>query len=194
MRRVVLGLCALSLLLLLTSCAGVPRPESDESTLVIGSFILDYPDGIFEYNARTIPVGIYITIRNNTQDSTFVVRTMEGGYFYFLSNGSDSYSLVSYRYMFTAAGRQEYTLQGGFKAAFTAAPGQICYLGDIVFRNAKPRKTEEVTDAAGGKHTSWSYEQTATRDDKPDQVISFLQKQDANSPWITRTVVSAQVQ
>ena len=81
---------ALSCLLLLGSCAGVPRPENDQSTLVIGSFILDYPDGLFEYNARTIPVGVYVTVRNNTKDSTFDLRTNDGGYFYFLSNGSDS--------------------------------------------------------------------------------------------------------
>ena len=73
-------------------------------------------------------------------------------------------------------------------------PGQICYLGDIIFHNTKPKKTEEVKTAAGEKHTSWSYELSATRDDKHDQVISFLQKQDANSPWITRTVVSAQIE
>ena len=194
MRRIGIGLCVLACILLLGSCAGIPRPETEENALVIGSFVLDYPDGIFEYPARTITGGIYLTIKNNADDSTFTVRTGDNGYFYFLSNGKDSYSLVSYRYTFTAAGRSEYSLEGGIQGAFTTVPGQVCFLGDLVFINAKGKKTEETTSASGERHTSWSYERSATRGEKPDKMIEFLRKQDAESPWLSRMVTTVKLQ
>ena len=184
---------ALSCLLLLGSCAGVPRPENDQSTLVIGSFILDYPDGLFEYNARTIPVGVYVTVRNNTKDSTFDLRTNDGGYFYFLSNGSDSYSLVRYSYSFTASGIKTYSMEGEIGGTFTAAPGQVCYLGHIVFHHTRP-KLAEVSMQSRTRNESWQYDLKATRDDTPDRAIDFLRKLDPDSPWPSRTVVTAHME
>jgi hypothetical protein len=193
MRRLLPVLSVCACLFLLGACAGVPAPENEQSTLVIGSFILDYPDGLFDFAARTVASGVYLTVKNNTKGSSFTMRTTEGGYFYFLSNGSDSYSLVGYRYEFTAAGRQEYTMRGGIGGNFTVVPGQVCYLGDIVFRQTKPTKGEEGM-YAGTKQTSWQYETTATRDDKRGQAVDFLRKQDPQSPWLSRMVAAVRLE
>lgn len=56
------------------SCAGIPKPETPQDTLIIGSFVLDFPDGFFDDPSRAITSGIELTITNTTKDSSFSVR------------------------------------------------------------------------------------------------------------------------
>jgi hypothetical protein len=193
MRHFVSGALALSCLLLLLSCASIPDPEDQQSTLVIGSFILEYPDGVMDLPPRTIASNVWITVMNTTKGSSFSVRTMDGGFFYFLGSGDDSYSLQSYRHTFTMSGTSEYTVGAKLNWAFKTAPGQITYLGHTVIRQGKPKMAEE-RQGSRERQSTWQFETTLTRDDTPDRMIEYLRTQHAESPWLLRTVASAQIE
>lgn len=186
MRRsalVVLGVCAL---VLLTSCASIPNPENERSSLVIGSILLDFPDGLFDLPPRQIYSGILITLRNKTQDGTFELKANERGYFFFLSNGSDEYSLARFRYSFTGSERNSYTIDQTIAGSFRAAPGQVSYLGQLVYRFSAPNKTEQKLYAKTA--STWNYKIEPVRNDKSDEMIKSLRAQDDHMPWLARTV------
>jgi hypothetical protein len=187
MRRsaiIVLIVCCLALLV---SCASVPNPENDRSSLVIGSIALDFPDGLFDLPPRVVSSGIILTVRNTTQGHSFDLRVNNDGYFYFLSNGSDAYSLLGYRYTFTTSGRSEYSISQGLGASsFHATPGQICYLGHIVHRYTSPKKTDLNLYARKG--SSWNYQIEVIRDNKSDEMLKNLKAQNDDMPWLQRMV------
>jgi hypothetical protein len=193
MRHFVSGALALTCLLLLVSCASIPDPVDQQSTLVIGSFILEYPDGVMDLPPRTITSNVWITITDTIKGSSFSVRTLEGGFFYFLGIGDDSYSLASYSHSFTVSGSSEYTMGGKLDWKFKTAPGQITYLGHVVIRQAKPKVAEE-RQASHSRQSTWQFETSLTRDDKPNLMIEYLRKTDPESPWISRTVTSTQLE
>ena len=75
---------ALVVLLTLGACAGMPEPEEAENSLVIGSLVLDYPDGFFDMKPCCFTRGVKLTILNTTTNRRFTLTT-DDGYFYFLS-------------------------------------------------------------------------------------------------------------
>ena len=83
--------------LLLISCAGIPEPEESGNSLIIGSIILDFPDGFFDGASTTITRSIKVKLLNTTKKRSFTLSTIDG-YFYFLTNGTDSYVLESFEF------------------------------------------------------------------------------------------------
>jgi hypothetical protein len=119
--------------MLLASCASIPEPENESSSLVIGSLILDFPDGFFGETPRTLDSGVYVHVVNTTQGTDFHVSTGSGGYFYFLSNGTDHYSIEDYSFdeRSTASMIKTVTLQGKIAHSFTASSRCVQYLGCV---------------------------------------------------------------
>ena len=81
---------------LLVSCAGFPQPVEEATTLIIGSWILDFPDGFFDTPARQFDMNVQLSFHNTTQDKRFAIYTNRG-YFYFQSNGTDDYVLEKFQ-------------------------------------------------------------------------------------------------
>lgn len=51
---------------ILVSCASFPEPKEEGDSLVIGSFVVDFPDGFFNKAPRTVKEGVWIEFENIT--------------------------------------------------------------------------------------------------------------------------------
>jgi hypothetical protein len=166
-------------ILLLVSCAGVPKPENQSDTLVIGSFVLDYPDGFFGESARTIESNLRLDIRNKTNDTTFSVVTSRKGFFYFRSNGTDQFELRHYSYNVSD---NTGTCSGGgsLLLAIDSAPNCVRYIGHFKMIAARPRMV-----MTGANRTSWSFDFSLKREVKEGDMVQYLRAVDPESPWLS---------
>jgi hypothetical protein len=176
---------AVGVLLALGACASLPPPESDGSALVAGYLVEDYPDGFYNKAPRTIRHGINLTIRNLTQDTKFTVKT-SNGYFYFLSNGTDSYLLENYELDVRESGEGTYFVGGKLGRKFGATPGKIVYLGHLTIKRSQPEKTKEELS---GRQTYWHFETSVDLQWKQGELLEFLRGIDPESVWLDREIV-----
>ena len=115
----------------LSGCAGLPAPENEDDSLVIGSLVLDFPDGFFDWPQRKIDRQVMLIVSNTTRNRDFTLMTSRG-YFHFLSNGSDEFVLKSCRFS-TREGGDDYMLgERPLGLKITTAPGKVIYVGHIV--------------------------------------------------------------
>jgi hypothetical protein len=172
---------ALLLPLLLTSCGSLPKPQAgSDQSLVIGSFRLDFPDGYFKDPPRGIDSGIAMDIANQTKGSSFTVVTGKGGYFYFLSNGTDEYLIKSFQYDETSTitgGTSR--LSGTVGTMFKSSPRCVVYLGHTALRYMKPKLEDQGMTKPGSVESSWNYAVSQSREDRRDELRTFLE----NSDW-----------
>jgi NHL repeat len=172
------------------SCATVPPAEKPGDTLVIGSFILDFPDGLFREEPRTFTSGVALTITNVTQRTSFKVATSDQGYFWFRSNGTDSYELASCHYDYESGSRWRYQLDSKIGYQFTTVPRSVFYLGHLRLILRHPQKPDP---SAYGKHqpVGWNFDPSWKRDFLTGDLIGHLRKVAAGSPWLSFKVVTA---
>ena len=163
----------------LCSCAGLPPPENEGNCLVVGYLADDYPDAFFDRGPRTIVHGMTLRLTNLTQNRKFTART-NGGYFYFLSNGTDEYQLESYEYQIEQSGAK-YSSGGNLRWKFKAAPGKILYLGHATVVNKDLRQVKEAPD--GRTHT-FHYAQSRDLQWKDDEMLGFVRDRDAKGSWL----------
>jgi len=175
--------------LLLVSCAGIPRAEKPGDTLVIGSFIVDFPEGFFNEEPRTFSSGLALTFRNVTTNSSFTITTSEEGYFWFVSNGTDSYELSSYHHDYVSGSRHRYVLDSKVEYAFKTVPQSVLYVGHLGVIYANPKRPDPT---AYGKHQTveWDFEKSWKRDFKKGELTDHLNRLPAGSEWLSRPVVS----
>jgi len=182
-KTVVVAVGALSLALLLTSCAGIPKPEGENDTLVVGSFILDYPDGFYNQAPRAITSGVRLDFMNTTQGTEFFLLTSSGGYFSFLTNGTDSYDLKGFSY-YVEERTGHYTGSGGLTYKFSVSPHAVQYIGHLVYTFSKPRFQENT-----GLHTlTWNFERALARTKKVEDVARYLGDAAKDSVWVSYEV------
>jgi hypothetical protein len=178
-------LLVIAVMVVLAGCASIPAPEDESTALVIGRLSLGFPDGFFRQSARTIRYGVTVHFQNVTKQSRFSVKTSDG-YYYFLSNGTDKYVLVSYEYR-EQSGAGNITL-GGEKIMreFVPEPGKVVYVGDITYTYSAP---DIVKTESGGTHSTWNY--VVTRDDGSDLegVREYLRDKDNSGAWLQRDIV-----
>ena len=177
--------------LVVTSCAGLPPAENKDDSLVIGSFIVDFPDGFFDQKPRTIDGCITLTFKNLTQGSSFTVLTTDGGYFWFLSNGSDSYELQKYRWEDADLPGRKFTLESNLGYTFPAVPEKVLYLGHFLLSYRLPEKPDP--SAYGGGHVSevqWNFTASMKREAKTDAMSEFLKRRAPESAWISHDIVA----
>jgi hypothetical protein len=166
-------------ILLLASCAGLPKPENQSDALVIGSFVLDYPDGFFGETARTIETNIRLDIRNKTTDATFSVVTSRKGFFYFRSNGTDQFEVRHYSYNVSDT-TGTYSGGAGLLFPIDAASNCVFYIGHLKMVAARPRMV-----MTGANRTSWSFSFSLTREVKEGDMVQYLRAMDPQSPWLS---------
>jgi len=171
----------LGLLPLLLSCASFPEPEAPESSLVIGYLVLDYPDGWFDQAKRTIASGVTLYFTNQSSGNKFWLTTSQG-YFQFLSNGTDSYSLESYKVTVDRS-----TSSGDISLKFTAKPHTVVYLGHHTMIHTDPQKTTKTTPE--GRGTYWTYKRSTNSQEKEGEMLTYLKSKDPESPWLEYEVV-----
>jgi hypothetical protein len=161
---------------LLAGCASLPVPESPEDSLVIGYFVLDFPDGFFEQNRHTFTSGVTLNFINETTGKKFWLITSEG-YFQFLSNGTDSYAFESYK-LETSNG----SVNGGIDKKFAAKPHSVLYLGQLTLIYAKPKKTYKTSMDL--KTVYWEFQNSSNFAYNEEELRGYLQGKDPQCPWL----------
>ena len=177
---------ALVVLLTLGACAGMPEPEEAENSLVIGSLVLDYPDGFFDMKPCCFTRGVKLTILNTTTNRRFTLTT-DDGYFYFLSNGTDEYVLVGYEYT-KRTDKGEYNVGREVGRSFTPVPDSLVYLGHITITYSAP---DQVSKERLGRKTTryWDYDVSAKVDFTTDALLDYIRETEPESSWLTYELV-----
>ena len=170
---------------LILSCAGLPQPKTHDDTLVIGSLALDFPDGFFDSPPRTITTGIEIVVVNKTREAAFSVLTVRDGYFYFLTNGRDSFSLDRYSYEATERSGQRVFLKSELRMPIEVVPGRVRYIGKLIISYRQPQRSSTVSE----RKNLWNYQPSVSLEDQKPQMIEHLKAANPESPWLSYEVV-----
>ena len=177
-------LVIVSVMVLLISCTTMlPLPEQEGNSLVIGSFILDFPDGFFDLSPRKFDSYVQLQFKNVTQGSSFTLRT-RSGYFYFLTNGTDKYILEYFKLGQTTIGTTRYTFGGEMlNLQISTLPNKVIYLGHIVFTEASPdvAKRRDIT-------TTYEFEPSSTVSWNRDLLLQYISAQHG-APWLDYEIV-----
>jgi hypothetical protein len=184
MKRRVAIIGALAMIAFLWSCAGFPEPAGEGTSLVIGSLVIDYPDGFYDKPARKFDMDVKVTFKNTTQKRNFDLYTSHG-YFYFQSNGSDAYALESFNLPDVVIGDSRYSGIGstiGMEIAVT--PSKVIYLGHIVLTMAAPSVAQ-----LSGRESTYHYETSSSWDWHKDELRRFITQKQADSPWLQMEIV-----
>lgn len=174
MKKVVMAVVAC---LVLLSCAGVPKPENQTDSLVIGSIVLDFRDGFFNDPPRRIEAGVRLDFTNLTTQKTFWVITGRGGYFQFLGNGGDRYQISEYAFDVPTGGWGS----GSLVYKFTATPHAIQYLGHFEVTYRSPR-AGQVTP--GETSTEYHFDVLTDHVDRTYDMQTYLAAEPAGAAWV----------
>jgi hypothetical protein len=169
---------------LMAGCASVPVPEGSDDTLVIGNFVLDFPDGFFDQNRRTIKSGVTLNFINESTGKKFWVLTSDG-YFQFLSNGTDWYTFDSF-----SSKPSGYTVGGEIKKKFAVQPHSVAYLGQLTLIYAKPKQTYKTS--MDQKTVYWDFEKSSNFAYNEEELRGYLQGEDPQCPWLEYEVARVQ--
>ena len=177
-------LLLVGLVIALVSCAGLPKPESEGNSLVIGSLILDFPDGFFKLSPRKFDRNVRLFFKNTTQNTKFTLGTA-GGYFCFLTNGTDEYLLESFEIKKMRIGGTIYSFGGdpiNFKISIV--PDKVIYLGHILFTY-----TEAEFAKRKGETRYYNYEYSVSVGWHRDALVQYIEQAQKDSPWLDVKIV-----
>jgi len=146
------------------SCVSLPEPEGPDNALVIGSLVVDFPEGCFGGAVRSFRSGVKIHFANLRTKKTFSVTT-DQGYFCFLSNGQDQYALIGYEMKYNETGSR-----GSFVATWTNA-----------------RKSTK--QSLGQAMTYWEYDRALGHSWQDELLDEYLESRGPQSAWRQREVL-----
>lgn len=173
--------------LLLIGCAGIPEPEGSGNSMIIGSLLLDFPDGFFDGAPTTVTRSIKVRFLNTTRNRHFTVSTIDG-YFYFLTNGSDSYILESFEFNKEVKVKNTiYTLGRNINRNITPVSDSLIYLGHITFTYSVPEDIR--VDTRGGDQT-WYFDVSFDVDYNNTATLDFIREINPESSWLSYELVT----
>jgi hypothetical protein len=173
--------------LLLMGCVGMPEPEGSGDSLIIGSLLLDFPDGFFDGAPTTVTRSIKVRIQNTSTKKHFTVSTIDG-YFYFLTNGTDSYILESFEFNKEVKIKNTiYTLGRDIDRTITPVMNSLIYLGHITFTYYVPEDIR--VDSRGGDET-WHFDVSFDVKYKNEATLDFIREINPESSWLSYEPVS----
>lgn len=183
MRRIFRSGCVIAAVAVLLSCAGFPQPVEEGNSLIIGSLILDFPDGFYDTSARKFDMNVQMSFRNTTQNTHFDIYTNRG-YFYFQSNGTDEYLLEEFQLLNQTIGNTKYSFSGGpVNMKIVPSPNKVIYLGHIVFTYSAPDAVKK-----SGRKTYYNYETAVAVDWNNDVLQEYLVQQNGVA-WLNLEIV-----
>jgi hypothetical protein len=173
---------------LLVSCVGLPAPKSPGNSLVIGNFIMDFPDGFFNVPKRTFDFDVQLNFMNLTQGTGFTISTSREGYFFFLANGSDKYLFKSFELQQIREGNNIYTWgKTPMNLEISATPDKVIYLGHILVTYTKPKFAKRT--GVGADTELWNFESSFSTNWDKDAVIRYIKATQRDSPWLNYEVL-----
>ena len=170
---------------LLFACASFPEPEGQGNSLVIGSFVLDFPDGFFREPPCKFTSGVTIHVVNVTKNTNFTLTTSHPGYFYFLTNGSDEFKLDSWEFETKVATRTYRLNRNPMGLKIEPAPDKVIYLGHIAILYLKPK----IARAYGDQSSTWDYKNDVSARWDKEALLQFIRDKAPESQWLDREVL-----
>ena len=190
MKRLLLLAGVLVFLASSASCASLPKPKGEGSSLVIGSLVMDFPDGFFDLPKRKMESGVVVNFRNVTTGRNFGLLTERGGMFSFLSNGSDEFIMESFAYK-EQSGAGGYTMGViPLNLKIPTTTDRVIYVGHITAIYAKPKLYRESGSGGG----TWRYEDSYVLNWDKDAVLAYILKKQPESAWLTLEVLEYKMQ
>jgi hypothetical protein len=170
----------------LLACVTFPEPKGQGDSLVIGSLILNFPEGLYEAIPQKIDMNVRVTFRNVTRNETFHVYTNRG-YFYFSTNGTDEFILESYRILQTQIEDTVYSFSDQLvDLKIVNSQNTVIYLGHINATYSDPRLTREI-GAGGGIHY-YRYGVSVTVEWDQDLLERYMERRQPDSPWLNLVI------
>ena len=174
-------LLLLGVLLLCFSCASLPSPKGPNDSLVIGYLALDFPDGFFEHSKRAITTGINLKFLNETTGKSFWVSSSDG-YFQFRSNGTDSYSLESFKVETSTGSIGETPV----RRKLITRPHSLIYLGHLTVTYVRPTRKSMTSDQ---QTACWDFAISSKLAHNEEELRAYLLSVDPGSPWLGYEIV-----
>jgi hypothetical protein len=182
MKRIfpVAGVCVIAAAL--WACVAFPESKEQGDSLVIGSLILNFPEGLYEAIPQKIDMNVRVTFRNVTRNETFDVYTNRG-YFYFSTNGTDEFILESFRILQTRIEDTVYSFSDQpVDLKIINSPNTVIYLGHVNATYSDPRLTREI--GAGGGTRYYRYGVSVTIEWNQDLLQRYMERRQPDSPWL----------
>jgi hypothetical protein len=184
MKRVLFVGAIIGVVVGMLSCAGFPEPAGEGNSLIIGSLILDFPDGFYDKPARKFDMNVQLSFRNVTQNTRFDIYTNRG-YFYFQTNGTDDYLFEDFQLLKITIGNTRYSFSGApINMKIENMPEKVIYLGHIVLTYASPDATKRR-----GSTTYYSYDLSVSVDWDEEALRQYIVEKQADSPWLDCEIV-----
>ena len=184
MKKIILLFVVLLTTGLILSCLGLPQPADENESLVVGSLIMDYPDGFFRIGSMTFRNGIKLNIVNLATKNKFSVKT-SNGYFRFIANGQDGYLVRSYELIYVR-GNWTYTC-GPYDIGIRIPdnPHKVFYLGHVTELNTLPEFLDKKSSGGNTTTTSYDYKTEIIVDKDIEDIKLYL----ADSEWLSYDIV-----
>jgi hypothetical protein len=168
------------------SCAGIPEPGREGDSLVIGSLILDFPEGLYNSMPQRVDINVRMTFRNVNRNQRFYVYTKRG-YFYFLTNGIDDYVLEGFRILKTEVDDTVHSFSDQTADLKIAnSPNRVIYLGHVTATYSAPRLTRR--SGPRGRILYYRYKSSVTVEWDQDLLQRYMKHQQTNSLWLDREI------
>jgi hypothetical protein len=182
---IVAGVCVIASALL--ACVVFPEPEEEGDSLVIGSLILDFPEGLYKAIPQKIDMNVRVSFRNVTRNETFHVYTKRG-YFYFPTNGTDEFILESFRILKTQVEDTVHTFYDQHvDLKILNFPNTVIYLGHVNATYSAPRLTRERGASSGFRYYRYGVSVTVEWDQ--DLLQRYMERRQPDSPWLNLGII-----
>ena len=169
-------LVLISAALVFSSCSSLPEQKNSDDVLVVGSFILDYPDGFFEMPSRKIKSNVKLKIIN-TRTKEEINKVTRNGYFHLVAKPGDEFHISHYEHK-TKENNGIYTVGGWVKRNFTVVENSVNYLGHMKNTSRAGEKSKQI-----GSDKYYSYKETFSVKDNNAEALDYYKFNNPDSTW-----------
>jgi len=181
---------------LLAACASLPAPKGADDALVVGRFVLAFPDGFFDQYSRSVDSGVLLHFYLPGERKHVSVFT-SNGYFRFRLHGSDELILTGCDLSLRDYGAG-YRLVDRLDERFATRPHEVVYLGQITVTYTHPRPVDRVAigyesygvskrhfiTAASLRHYYWDFRKSVNRSWDREGIRGYLEEKDRRGLWL----------
>ena len=181
MKKYLISLLAITAIVF-ASCSSLPEPGNTDEVLVVGNFILDFPDGFFDLTSRTVRSNVKLRIKNRITGEITNVST-RNGYFHVVGYKGDDFEILEYDYRYKGS-NAEYTMGNKVNKKFTANSDKVNYIGDIKIIYT----AGEISSHRGSLEKYYSYKRSFTNQDNSQKALEYYKFNNPDSSWFDKGI------
>ncbi len=176
--------------ILLASCTSFPKPDNDQSCLIVGNIIAEFPDGFFTDAPRRIAHSVQVAINDLDENKPLRAVTSINGYFYFIGKPGHQYLLEGWEVNLDEGSRSFHLGPNKLGLTFSALPEKVTYLKNILYTYRRPKRGDER-----GYTTSWNFDVSISVTSTPDGAREFIEtKQKGGGGWLDQEIEAVDLQ